>query len=183
MSVIARTRATVWQRQLLKFILPAVKLPLFVKLAILGFALTGVIFVGLVMPLGLNAQLSNFFTDYTEIFPGQSRSAVMALNFSCDSNNRSGNYQYCTRAPANGPFSLVTVILSDGIITQADFVMEDRVEVGELVVLWGRPVVHFYGESVSFEWTNTGVVASGRTANGKFSYFLPVHHVSFASKP
>jgi hypothetical protein len=138
--------------------------------------------VGWVIPIRQIYQPSNAFADYAAILPGQPHSAVVGMNFSCNSSNRSGTSDYCTRAPADGPFSLVSVTLSNGIISRVSFTVRDnRVAIGDLALLWGRPSIRLYGKSAVFEWSNPGVYANGWVESKPFSYAIPVLRLSFGS--
>jgi hypothetical protein len=164
---------------------PSLKLPLYVRLGLVVFVVTVIVVVGQIFQLRLTTQLSDPFMGYEAILPGQPRNAEITSEYSCPfQNTPSGTREYCTRAPADGPFSLITVTLWDGIINRADFVVvEARLTAGDLTALWGEPVVQLYGTSANFEWPDAGVKARGRAATGKFSYFIPLHQVSLSGLP
>jgi hypothetical protein len=102
------------------------------------------------------------------------------MGFSCNPDNRSGTSEFCTRAPANGAFSLVAVTHSEGIISRVSFtVREDRLAIGDLALLWGRPEIRVYGHSVSVVWPSRGVSAEGWAKSRRFSYAIPVLRIAF----
>ena len=147
--------------------------PVYLWLAlVLSAAIVG---EGTVAMLTQENTLANPFSNYDSILPGQPRSAVIAAQFSCQSSKQS---EYCTRAPAEGPFSLVSVILREGVVRRNTFVVRTSgLVVGDLALLWGRPHIRRYGHSFNFEWQNA-VTAMGGAKNGRFSYHLPVWVIS-----
>lgn len=158
--------------------------PLYLRWVLLVFTVTAVVVVGWIVSLRLISHPSELFAGYEEILPGQPWSAGSALRFYCDPHRGAGQYDYRTRGPANGTFSSVGVTLLNGIVNRVDFIVaEDRLTAGDLANLWGKPRVMIYGTSANIEWPGAGVKARGWAANGKFSYFIPVHHISLGSQP
>jgi hypothetical protein len=127
-----------------------------------------------------NVPSPNPFADYEGILPGQPRSALGAMRFSCNINDVSDQSEYCTRAPADGPFSLIGVTVSNGVINRVEFSLRaSALTVGNMALLWGRPTIYFYQKSVNLEWPSLGVSASAWAESRRFSYFIPVIRLSF----
>ncbi len=123
---------------------------------------------------------SNFFSAYTQVFPGQARSAVLAHGFSC----AIGTYpvlpdESCTLNPAGGIFLQIQAVVSHGKIRQITFIpRKDMLRLGDLVALWGRPEIHDYGASTVLQWPTAGVVASQIPRIGRLSLFSPLWNVT-----
>lgn len=159
---------------------PAVRPPLYVRV-MLPITLAMAVLVGvwtlLVRP---GVQPQDAFSDFVEILPGQAWNENVAKQFSCEP-DKSAVQGYCFRLPAAGPFLLVAVSLSDGVVSQTDFsVHEGALTVGDLALLWGRPNVRLYRQSVNLDWPSVGVTANGWAESWQFSYSIPVQRISFA---
>ena len=162
----------------------AIRLPLYVRLGFFVFAVIAVLVAGWLLHLRLYVQPAYQLESYEAILPGQRWKARTGLEYSCrGEHNLSAERKYCTHAPVDGPFSLIDVIVWNGVVRRTGFALaEDQLMVGDLASLWGEPIVHLYGASVNFEWPDQNATARGRAANGRFSYFIPLHHVSLGSQ-
>lgn len=159
--------------------IPTARLPIYVRLMLLTSALMTVGVIGWTIVLRQDVEFSNPFAEYAEILPGQPRSAVIALQFSC---NDTYVPVYCTHAPATGDFSLVTATLSGDVVKRVDFMVRNgALVVGELPLAWGRPHVQVYGQSVNLEWPDIGMRAGGHAQNRRFSYFVPLFRLSISA--
>jgi hypothetical protein len=148
-------------------------------LLLIGFAIVS---LG-VWVLGRSVAPSpNPFAAYADIFPGQPASAVEARKFLCSS----GLYNYlqnehCTINPTTGAFSQVGVVLSDEIIIEISFRLRgDTFRVGDLMLLWGAPMVYEYSRSVYLHWRSQGVFALVR-GYSEFSLYLPIPRIAFVN--
>jgi hypothetical protein len=156
--------------------LPILILPAYRYLMLLMIGILAVGLVGWAAAVRLNVQFPDPFAAYTDIFPGQPRSAVIARGFSCQSSP-----QYCTAAPADGPFFLVAVTLANDSVRRLDFtVRQNTLVMGDLPLAWGRPRIQIYQESVILNWTALGVSANGWAASRHFDYFMPLVRISFS---
>jgi hypothetical protein len=177
--VIGRPVVTRQQTQL-TLALPAVRLPIYVRLMLMVMTSVVALTVGWLILVRQDVPSANPFASYEPILPGQPRDAVIAMRFSCNPDTSSGKSQYCTRAPGDGPFSLIAVTLSDGVVSQVGFtVRQGALAVSDLAFLWERPLVSLYRQSAIFEWPDMGVDATGWAESNRFSYFVPVLHMAF----
>jgi hypothetical protein len=145
---------------------------------------TGMMFavVAVLIILAQNNGLpSKPFSTYTNALPGQTRHALIESRFSCPMYYSVESSEFCTQSPPTGPFSLIAVTLSDGVVRKTTFaVREGALRVGDLPSHWGRPTVHVYGRSVKLDWSDIGVTAFGWSVSGEFSYFLHVSRLLFS---
>jgi len=181
MNTVFRSWAAVQRRSSLGSTLPLASLPVYVKLPLL---LSSVLAAALILWTILIHQTdsANPFAAYETVLPRQSSDEVIALKLSCNPNNRSDDSQYCTHAPANGPFSLVTATLSNGVVSRTHFTVHlDALALGDLALWWGRPHIRLYRQSAVFEWPSLGISAEGWAKSGRFSYAIPVWRISFGS--
>jgi hypothetical protein len=178
MDVITRVKGTARPNDLPEITVP---LPIYVRVMLLLTAVIAVLVVGWTIPLSQGTQPSNPFSDYIAILPGQTWNSVVAQPFSCYADNSVDNTAYCTRSPASGPFSLIAVIVSDGVVSRIDLaVREGTLTVGDLALLWGRPNARLYRQSVNLDWPSVGVTASSWAESRRFGYFIPIIRLSFA---
>jgi hypothetical protein len=167
-----------------------VSVPVYVRAILLLSACMATLVASWLLPLGRAAQPSNPFASYAAILPGQPRQAVIEQQFSCPLSNLAHTQQdyeqarqreYCTRAPAVGPFSFVAVTMSNGVVSRVEFSLrEAALTVGDLALLWGRPDKALYRQSINLEWSNVGVTASGWAESHRFNYANPVLRLTFA---
>jgi len=161
--------------------IPTAKLPVYLRLMLLTSALVTTVVIGWTILLSQDAQLANPFSEYEDIMPGQPRSTVRAMQFSCITVDKTYS-EYCTRAPTAGDFSLVTATFSGGVVKRVTFnVRNGALVVGELPLAWGRPQVQVYGQSVNLEWPDIGIKAGGWATSRRFGYFIPITRVSITS--
>ena len=128
-------------------------------------------------------QPTQAFSDFADVFPGQSRQAVEGQGFSCPisyyfATTSDRTAETCYLMPPAGVFSQVGITLSQGMIRQIGFTLRDDIfTVGDLMLLWGRPEVRQYGRAAYIFWRGQGIYAiAGKTA-GTYSLFLPVWRV------
>jgi hypothetical protein len=183
MSVMIRAAGGLWQYVQLINTASTIKLPIYLRL-MLGLTAAMVIAVmSLRMLIRTNAQPSNPFPSDLLIMPGTPENTVKLMGFSCNPQADFVPSQYCTQAPATGPFSLVAVTLSNQVVTRINFTLRaNSLVVGDLPLAWGRPKIERYGDSVYLEWPHMGVSANGQVGYALFSYLLPLARISFASK-
>jgi hypothetical protein len=152
------------------------------RLLVVFFMLVGftVVNVGTMVLAGHATTLSNPFSTYADILPGQHRSAVVARGFSCAMDYLLSHDQYCTLDLETGISSQVGVVISRGAVRQTDFYLrENTLRIGDLALLWGTPDLR-YGQSVAtFIWSGSGVSAWGVFSSGRNPLLLPVQGVSF----
>jgi hypothetical protein len=155
-------------------------LPMFVVVAIFT-----AVYAGARMLAGDTAAPFNPFAPYADVFPGQPRSAVVDRGFSCPSVRDYDTYQdtseeTCIFRPESDPFFDVQVVLSSDSIHQIMFAIHDnRLRVGNLIALWGKPEVQVKSHLVYLFWRSRKINALAPRDTGRFSLFLPVWKVYF----
>jgi hypothetical protein len=180
MNMVIRTMRVTRQRVPTAIAMPPMNLPVYVSLALLLAVVMAIVVMSWVIPVRQDIEPTTPFSDYATIWPGQPRSAVVAMGISCNPYNSTGRSDYCTHAPAASPFSLIGVTVLDGVVSRVDFaVREGALTVGELALLWGRPHIRLYRQSATLEWHDIGASATGWAENARFSYFMPVSSISF----
>jgi hypothetical protein len=81
---------------------------------------------------------------------------------------------------ASGPYSEIRVILSEGAIEEVAFTMQnDAVQIGHLILFWGKPEVRRSNQSIRFYWHGGRIIAVASTGNGIPSPSLSVWKVYF----
>ncbi len=123
------------------------------------------------------------FLAYSDIFPGQLWSSVLANRFSCSQvtlPSWGDLYDECLYRPQTGPFSYVDIMIWDGIVTYVDFtVRENALTVGNLWLWWGDTDYISGDKMVVMRWPELDRIAIVSIPYGHYSYLSPVHQVSF----
>ena len=163
-----------------------ITLPLYLRF-MLGVSIGVAILVLAMTALTRFAQSpSNPFSAYTDILPGQPRSALVMRGFSCSYEHeitiepfQSPISQFCRLRPETGVFDLIGVILDDNVIKQVTFSLRDHsLTVGDLAQWWGKPELFSPRAAwIGFSWPDMSVTAYTQSVNRKFSYFSPLTHV------
>ena len=100
---------------------------------------------------------SNPFSSFADIFPGQPRNALETRGFSCSIVPYSDiPNEYCYFYPTTGAFSKVSVLVSKDVIRITSFILsENALNMGDLMLLWGKPLsdessswVHFLSHKI-----------------------------------
>ena len=167
----------------------SISLPLYVRF-ILGLSLSMVILVADVLLLHpLSQPPANPFSAYADLLPGQMAVDLAARGFACrEQNTGSTRYEqtrfsvFCTYRPPTGIFEHIAVMLSgDQAVTLVVFtVRDDRLVLGDLALLLGRPpIMAAGGDMMTFDWLDSEWSILANTRRGSFSYFMPLHRVTF----
>lgn len=127
---------------------------------------------------------ANPFAAYADIFPGQPGSAVVARGLSCAANAhnyyQSEDYETCILDPTASAFSQIWVGISNGIIEQTDFVIQDqRLRVGDLTSILGANYRRNRSPLVAFYWRGRSTLAWINT--DQMSPFSPVWKLTFTN--
>ena len=130
----------------------------------------------------INTEARDPFLINAGNYIGQPMSAFEAYGFYCEDMN--GNYDprtlQCTLEAAFGSYSKIHVISKAGVIREIAFTMRtDAVQVGHLLLIWGRPEIRRYGRSVYLYWRTQRIMALIPRKPGLFSVSLPVWKVYF----
>jgi len=159
------------------------KLPIYLRLIMIVLTIVVVLTAGWTTLVRQVVAPTNPFFEFAEILPGQPQRSVRAQGFSCSMHTYPVlPNAYCTRAPAAGPFSLIGVIVTDGIVSRVNYSVSPGVlTIGDLALLWGRPNVRMYRQSVNLDWPGMGITASAWAENSRFSNFIPVLSISFGT--
>jgi len=166
---------------------PTVRLgaPLYLRVAIALLVIMLALVAGVTRFAKNDPLLSNPFTTYLDVLPGQTIDGILLGEFSCVIGIGPGSDQnqtkYCQRTLTAGVFSHVGLIMSSrGVISRLELtVRPNALDVGALAILWGRPEVHLYGNSANIAWPDRGITAMGWSENERFSYFLPLQSIAF----
>jgi hypothetical protein len=128
------------------------------------------------------SRLVNPFAVYITVFPGQPRSAVPGRGFTCPmsaySSSSSFAEEICVAWPKDGVFSQVTVASTHDRVQQITFILQpERLQVGDLVLLWGRPDMELSSHAIYLHWPQHRIFAVTGDYEGRFSFTLPIHQV------
>jgi hypothetical protein len=87
--------------------------------------------------------------------------------------------QYCTFTPFDGPFSLISMTSTNGIIKRINFTMRssNRYTVGDIALIWGRPEIRNSPYAIVYYWPSTGVGAAGEKGGISSNYFTSLERV------
>ena len=141
--------------------------------------------IGLLFLSGTQGRQPNPFSVYRNIMPGQSRDSVLRRGFKCQFNQIMPSLEEtCSLTPETGIFSEIQVRFVSapymGKVSQTIFKPREKMlPLGDLVLLWGRPEIAIYGQTVNLHWRNVHVVAIPQTYHGHFSYWLPIVYLAF----
>lgn len=135
-----------------------------------------------VKTIGLIGVPRNPLASYSDILPGHPRSAAEMRGFSCMLSAYGAAAtpdQYCVLEPGEGPISQVAVTIDDDTIRTISFRMRDNtLNVGDLIMIWGRPHIQEYQHSVYYYWREQGIFALSSETNGESSLFLHITRVN-----
>ncbi len=190
MSMVSEGKATAHAQR--GIAVPTVNPPSYVRLMLIAAVAMAAVVTMWTLLFHQEVPPVNPFAETLEGVLGQPRQAIAAQSFSCSPS--SGGYPqsspehtvaeqsgYCSRAPVAGPFSLIGAALSRGVVRQVEFSMRaGALTVGDLALLWGRPNVRIYRQSVNLEWPRIGISANGWAESWRFSYSIPVQRISFS---
>src|SRR5262245_19466386 len=109
MSAMMRAARGGWQYVRLVNTSPTVKLPIYLRLMLGLTAVVVIVLISLTTLFRTSAQVSNPFPSDLLILSGTPERTVKLMGFSCNPQADFVPSQYCTQAPATGPFSLVAV--------------------------------------------------------------------------
>jgi hypothetical protein len=122
---------------------------------------------------------SNPFDSFAYVFPGQPVGDLEAQGFTCVSDADAPDGR-CFLILPTGAFSRIAAATSGGIVVQVAFTTrDDRLRVGDLIALWGRPEIDVYRRAVYLYWRSRNIFALASRHTGSFSIFLPVRMVHF----
>jgi hypothetical protein len=125
---------------------------------------------------------TNPFASFSDVFPGRTRTGIEALGFLCRTHPWSDGAgtpeELCESRPYSGPFSLISLSITQGHIRSSIFVARaGALQVGDLLALWGRPEVRPNGHVPHLAWRRRGIGAVITSYHGAFSLFLYVWKV------
>jgi len=176
MVSIHTTVGMLWNRFPQTNVFSLFRFPTYIRLMLLITGIVCIGSVGFTALMRLNTPIPNPFIPYADIFPGQSHRTVLLHGFSCQFSP-----QYCTSAPANSPFALISVTLASGVVKHLDFAMRpNTLTMGDLPVEWGKPQIQIFQESVLLNWNSLGISANAWTVSRHFSYFMALTRISFS---
>ena len=173
-------------RQFMRFYVH-LKLPLYLRCTLILCTCTAVLVAGPVVLMRHN-PLRNPFALYARLFPGQSAAAVTRWPFVCrftpTESPSPADIETCVLNPPDGPFSEVYVIILGQLINQTGFEVRGKeLSLGDLVMLWGQPEIHWmkmmHGHVVSLTWATTGAASSVLSDSIRIDSMLPMRSVAF----
>jgi hypothetical protein len=162
---------------------PTIHMPLYVSVILILIPIWATICISWVAIVRQNVPIANPFSDYNTIFPGQRLGQVIERGFDCTQYflEWDQNY-YCTLNPTDGPFWYINLVATNGIIRSVVFcTRENAITVGDLSMLWGRPRGRYLYRLDIFSWPEIRAVADAYSQDKRFSYYLPVTHISFSN--
>jgi hypothetical protein len=157
-----------------------IRVPSFVSFALLVFAGITVISVGVI--LAAYREVSNPFSMLGDLRDEDSRQVILAHGFRCrEVDSRGRSQTRCILHDVDRTFSKLSVQVSDGYVNEIGFSLrENSFTLGDLVLLWGKPGIRRYCETVVAAWSTQhviGIVTPER--GGWITYFSPAISVYF----
>jgi len=167
-----------------------IQLPVFVWLKLSQFLGVLAIVIGLMAFTRYNEVPLNPFAAYADMLPGAPISAALEHGFSRLSNNShspsDGVIEVCDYSPQSELFSRMRVSTQDGVIKVLILTPHDNtVKLGDLILMWGTPEVHFNTTHVSlvlFLWPAQRASALASTYDQRLIYFLPIQTITFSER-
>jgi hypothetical protein len=161
------------------------RLPIFILMLVVTMACFTTVDAAVIILARHTEALRDPFESYVDILPGQTRAAVTNRGFSCPKSSITayhGSDEYCVLMPETGTFSQVGVLMSDGIIRQAVFILRaDTLGVGDLVTFWGIPEVMSQYRAVNCVWyTRRLSISATCYDDGRVSIFRRIKTVYFS---
>ena len=132
-------------------------------------------------------NLAGAMVAYTDVLPGQPRSAAEQHGFTCAS--RSGSVPpltYCTLRPSDGPFAAINLQLltSDQRIQEISFLMRHHhFRVGDLELLEDMQYLSAFPDTLFYVWNGYFVTVSTDTLGTRRTYFQRINHISISERP
>jgi hypothetical protein len=122
----------------------------------------------------------NPFSAYADIIPGQSESAILSTEFSCDFQLYDNPLEKaCRLSPVIGTFSQINVTISNQVVHQITFILRDTtLRVGDMVLFLGTMDFRIVHNAIYFSWHGNLAIASITSNNEHCSPFLFVWQVA-----
>jgi len=123
------------------------------------------------------------FVPYADVLPKQSRSAVLQRGFKCNQIIPSLD-EVCSLPSETGIFSEIQVRFISAThrdqVSQTVFKpREGAITIGDLEMLWGRPEIKVFGQTVNLRWRKRSIVAIPQSKRVPLSYWDPVTYIAF----
>jgi hypothetical protein len=130
-----------------------------------------------------NQPLFDPFTPYADILLWQSENDIEAHGFRCLLNRiPTGFTSRCLSLLSNRAISEIVVGFSYiGRLTQVAFTLREKLTLGHVILLWGKPEIDIVGELAYFYWSQRHITATASIYNHHISYWLPIANVAFHS--
>jgi hypothetical protein len=144
--------------------------------------LTGVSVSVIVLTTTVAEREYDPFAPYSDLMPGQSRDALTQWEFNCATTIIPSFSESCSLTPESGIFSEIQVKFAadTGRIEKTVFLSrENRLSLGDLVLLWGKPEIDIYGRTANLRWHDSHVVAIPQTYRSPVAYRVPLTYIAF----
>lgn len=191
MSVVINTKVeTRWGLLPLPIVrFPKAKFPIYLYVEVLALIIVALVLVNWTLVVRQDVPLSDPFLAYTDNWLEPDLDTHSSPELTC-SVVSVDDHKYCTFSPSSGPIRYVMGISTNGVIRWNGFtIRKNTLTLGDLALLWGKPVSHIYQQSALFEWPDLGISANGWTESRQFDYHIPIlrvvihRDVSLASRP
>jgi hypothetical protein len=127
-------------------------------------------------------QPFNPFAPYSDLLPGQAEQVVLNREFRCQISIIPLFYKSCSLTLASGIVAEVQVIITPdtGRINKVVFKSRaNRLVLGDLIALWGKPEIAVYSHMVNLRWRSLHIVAIPQIDSRHPSYWMPISLVIF----
>jgi hypothetical protein len=145
-------------------------------------ALNVVIFSVLVLP---PSSWKSPFSAYEALFTAAPLHAASGLGFDCtvDFDSSSPTVGHCAIQPTTGPVRSIAVSVLGTHAYEMTFRFNDSaVTLGDLILLWGKPLIRTCDGSVMLSWNARKIAALASIPDTKrIDYFVPIQFVVFSS--
>jgi hypothetical protein len=167
-----------------KFHIPRLWLPRYLLVALVLVGGFMVPFLG-IRVLGKDSTPPDPLVAALDIVSGQSESDLQAGGFLCSSTNPNdvdSTKEWCVMDPPIGMFSTVAALFKNGVRSNVILTLgEDTLSVGDLVRLWGKPLIYQHDSWGQIEWHGNDDMDLTASYKGEYSLFRSVGSIVFMS--
>jgi hypothetical protein len=149
------------------------------------FALTAVTIVVSGRIMAGRREMPDPFLAVSDLFNGDARQVALARGFTCQNPDYSATLtDFCTQLNPDQRYSGIYLRISGSMAKEVDlWLRKNRLRLGDLVLLWGKPETRPYCQTLVISWSTPrfmAMVAVSRTR--LINYFAPILSISFLHK-
>jgi hypothetical protein len=134
--------------------------------------------------IATNRETADPFSMFSDLLGDDISQSTLADGFNCYDTVRRGYAEaftgYCVQYDLGEIFSQIDLRISSHVVREINFSLkENALRLGDLALLWGKPHIQLYCESVVAAWPTHHIMAVVSPPQDRYlSYFSPVISVS-----